>query len=195
MTAPPPDLEAFHLGFVVRDIDAVADRYSRMLGIERWMRRELDVAPSPFNPHITGARLNIAFGRGGRQTFELIQVVEGRTQHSDFLDAHGEGVQHIGFWTSDLKAAVTSAVEQGASIVWALIDERNQGSVQLTPGSSADAIISAMDLERVAYVDPGLTTVQFEFCGPAIGQPIRAWLADELARESQSASSQLSTPG
>jgi hypothetical protein len=54
----------------------------------------------------------------------------------------------------------------------------------LTPGSSAEAIISAMDLGRVAYVDPGIATVQFEFCGPAVGQPIRTWLAEELARES-----------
>ena len=186
MTAPPADLEAFHLGFVVRDVEAVIDRYTRMLGVDDWLRLDVNMPASSFNPRVTAARLNIAFGRGGRQTFELIQVVEGRTQHSDFLEAHGEGVQHIGFWTSDVRAAVASAVAQGASIVSAFIDERSRASVQISPGSSAETILSAVDAGRIAYVDPGLATVQFEFCGPASGQTIRAWIRDAVKKEPMS---------
>ena len=42
MSAPPADLFAFHIGFVVRDVDAVMDRYRRMLGVDLWRVRELN---------------------------------------------------------------------------------------------------------------------------------------------------------
>jgi Glyoxalase/Bleomycin resistance protein/Dioxygenase superfamily len=85
----PPDLVAFHVGIVVRDLHAVMDRYQRMFALEQWHLRE----PQP------GLPLRIAYGgrEGTGLAFELIEPVPGTTsQWSEFLEQRGEGVQHIG---------------------------------------------------------------------------------------------------
>lgn len=176
MSAPPPDLAAYHVGIVVYDLDAARDRYRKMLGIELWRERELQRLRAPWHPRFTDARLRIAFGRGAGLTFELIQVLEGTNQHSEFLQAHGEGVQHIGFWTPDLRASVESALAQGAQLVTGLVDPDGTGSVELTPGSSTEEIIRALDPRGITYVDPGVATVQFEFVGSTAG--LRGWMQE-----------------
>jgi hypothetical protein len=180
MSAPPPELLAFHLGIVVTDLDAVAATYERMLGIDRWHVREVSRQRPPWNDRFTDARLKIAFGRGAGLTYELVQVLEGRTQHTEFLEAHGEGVQHIGFWTQDVRASVRAAVDRGARIVNAMLDENDNAVLQLTPASSNDEIIRALHPGRLAYVDPGSGNIQFEFIGPST--TLRDWLQNDFER-------------
>ena len=180
MSAPPSDLHAFHLGFVVRDVDATMDRYRRMLGVDPWRVRELHRPKAPWAERYTDTHLKVAFGRGAGLTFELIQVLEGRNQHAEFLEAHGEGVQHIGFWTQDVRASVQAAVAQGARIVNALVDPEDRAVVQLTPGSSTDEIVQSLRPDLLAYVDPGLATVQIEYVGSASG--LRDWLQADFER-------------
>jgi catechol 2,3-dioxygenase-like lactoylglutathione lyase family enzyme len=182
VTAPPSDLLAYHLGFVVRDLDAVAERYQRLLGVDRWRSHDLQVARVPWDARSTDARLRVAFGRAAGMTIELIQPLEGRTTHLDFLEAHGDGVQHIGFWTADVRAAVEHAVSQGARITLARYDPASTAFVQLSPGSSLEAIVGSLDPGRVAYVDPGLGGVQLEFVGPAAAPGLRAWMEDDFPR-------------
>ena len=43
----PPDIVAFHVGIVVRDLHAVMDRYQRMFALEHWHLRE----PQPGLPY------------------------------------------------------------------------------------------------------------------------------------------------
>ena len=179
MSAPPPDLLAYHLGIVVHDLDAVAERYTALLGVDDWRRREAVIDWQSFVPGYSPAvRAKVAFGRGPGVTIELIQMVDGVGQHSEFLERHGEGVQHIGFWTPDVRAAVEHAVANGARIISAYMDASNNAVVQLTPTSEPASIIPALDPRMLAYVDPGLGGVQLEFVGPARAQGLKAWLGD-----------------
>jgi hypothetical protein len=182
MTAPPSDLLAYHLGFVVRDLHAAAERYQHMLGVDCWRTRELEVPRLPWDARSTDARLFIGFGRAAAVTIELIQVLEGRTPHLDFLETHGEGVQHIGFYTHDVRAAVEHAVSLGGRITLARYDPNDTVAVQLTPASGMDAIVKSIDPGRIAYVDPGIAGVQFEFVGPAAVPGLRAWMQDDFDR-------------
>jgi Glyoxalase/Bleomycin resistance protein/Dioxygenase superfamily len=93
----PPDLVAFHVGIVVRDLHAVMDRYQRLFA------------------------LDIAYGgrAGTGLAFELIEPVPGEpSQWSEFLEQRGEGVQHIGFWTPDLLGSLQAAVAEGGTLVF-----------------------------------------------------------------------------
>jgi len=180
MSAPPPDLAAFHIGIVVRDLDAALDRYRRMMGIDLWRVHELRRARPPWHERYTDVHFNIAFGRSAGLTFELIQVLEGTNQHTEFLEAHGEGVQHIGFWTPDLRASVESALAQGAQLVNGLIDQNGNAAVQVTVGSGTDDIVRALDVNGISYVDPGVATVQFEFVGSSAG--LRGWMEQDFER-------------
>jgi hypothetical protein len=179
MSSPPPRFVAYHLGFVVRDLDAVADNYRRMLGIDRWRVQERDYQKVPWNDRTTPARLKIGYGAGAGMTIELIQVLAGQTIHSHFLDAHGEGLQHIGFWCADVRVAVERAVKEGATITHAYLDEASNAVVELAPGN-VSAIVSGLDAERVAYIDPGIAGVQFEFVGPGQEARTRDWLQQDF---------------
>lgn len=178
MSAPPPELIAFHYGFVVRDLDAVADRYRQILQVPRWHVKELTLAKSPFKPESTEARLKLAYGHGGGMTIELIQVLEGHCQHSEFLEAHGEGVQHIGFWTTDVRASVEAAVAGGGTVVSAHLDPDSNAIVQVTPGAAPP--ITSIDPRRVAYIDAGIAAVQFEFMGPSASPGLKDWLKEDF---------------
>jgi catechol 2,3-dioxygenase-like lactoylglutathione lyase family enzyme len=181
MTAPPADLLAYHVGFVVRDLEAVADRYSRTLGVQRWLTRELTMPRTPWDARSTDARLRIAFGRSAGLTFELIQVLEGRTPHLDFLEQHGEGVQHIGFWAPDVRAVVERAVKEGGRITLARFDPNGNAEVQLAPGASMDTIAGMLPSDQMAYVDPGLGGVQLEFIGRASAAGMRERMGDDFS--------------
>ena len=181
MTAPPRDLIAYHLGFVVHDLDAVAERYSRMLGVDRWRTHELTIARVPWDPRSTDGRLKVAFGRAVGLTFELIQVLEGRTPHLDFLETHGEGIQHIGLWAQDIRAAAEHAISQGGRLTLARYDDET-AVVQLSPSSSPEAILASLDRARLGYVDPGLGGVQLEFVGPSAPAGLRAWMEEDFER-------------
>jgi catechol 2,3-dioxygenase-like lactoylglutathione lyase family enzyme len=123
MTAP--ELTAYHLGIVVRQLESAMDAYRRMLGITEWRLRD----PMP-----NGGL--IAFGMGGGITFELLQVPEsGNNQLSQFLREHGEGVQHVAFWTEDLQTSVENALAEGAKLVSSVTDASGNASVQLIPAS------------------------------------------------------------
>jgi hypothetical protein len=180
MTAPPGDLVAYHIGIVVHDLQAVADRYQRLLGVDHWRTRELATPRVPWDPRCTDARLSIAFGRAAGLTFELIQVLEGRTTHLDFLEKHGDGVQHIGFWAPDVRAVVERAVKEGGTITMARFDPDGNAEVQLSPGASMESILGVMPRDRLAYVDPGLGGVQLEFVGPVNAGGLREWLTTDF---------------
>ena len=182
MTAPPRDLLAYHVGFVVHDLDAVADRYRRLLGVDLWRRHDLAVPRVPWNPSTTDAHLSVAFGRAAGLTFELIQVREGRTPHVEFLETHGEGIQHIGFWAPDLRTAVQRALAEGGRLTLARYEPDDLAAVQISPGSSLESIVGSLERARLAYIEPGLGGVQLEFVGPAGADGLREWMADDFER-------------
>jgi hypothetical protein len=63
--------------------------------------------------------------------------------------------------------AVTPAVAEGARVVCAFLQDPEHLLIQLTPSSTALEVAQAVNPVRMAYVDPGIATLQFEFCGPA----------------------------
>ena len=180
MSAPPPDLAAYHVGIVVREVDASMERYRRLVGVYPWKVRELRRARPPWRDDFADTRLKIAYGRGAGMTWELIQVLEGTNQHSEYLRTHGEGVQHVGFWTPDLRASVTAALAAGAQLVNGLMDESGAAALQITPRSPLPEVVSALDARGISYVDPGFGSLQLEFVGSSAG--LRAWMGDDFDR-------------
>jgi hypothetical protein len=180
-----PDLRAFHLGIVVRDVERAAAVYSRLLGIDRWRwRQSIQKAPA-WSDWITDAQLKTAYGRGSGQTIELVQVIDGRCTYSKFLEEHGEGVQHIGFWCKNMKTAVEAAVAEGAEILSATIDEQQTALVQLSPRSRTSEVVAALDPGGFAYLDIPLGGVQLEFLGPNVGVTtgLRRFLAEQYEKD------------
>lgn len=163
----PPEIVAFHVGIVVRDLEAVVDRYKRMFGIDRWHVREA----LPDIPQ------RIAYGghEGTGMAFELIQP--GATgQMREFLDEHGEGIQHVGFWTPDLLGSLQAAVDEGGRLVGGgPFEQRDATVVQL---EMPDGQLP----RQLAYIDVGMGTFRFELIGPPADQGLRNWLQEDYPR-------------
>lgn len=173
---------ASHIGIVVHDIEAVGARYRELLGVPRWHVREALSQSPPWSPGAGGGRIRIAFGRTPGQTIELIQPLDGETFASRFLRERGEGMQHLGFWVPDLQVAVREAVERGATLTTAAFRADGSGFAQLTAASPPEALIGSIDIDRPAFVDPGIGGMQVEFVGPASVQRNRTLMGNEFTK-------------
>lgn len=85
------------LGVIVRDMEKAVDYYSSVFGLgpftvyefapdKHWVMEQ----PSP-------VRLRLGKAMWGTIELELIQPIEGNSQHFEFLRVFGEGLPHLGF--------------------------------------------------------------------------------------------------
>jgi methylmalonyl-CoA/ethylmalonyl-CoA epimerase len=62
-------------------------------------------------------QIKTALGIVAGLQIELIQVLEGRTAHVEFMEAHGEGVHHFGIYVEDLEAEIASCAKEGIGVI------------------------------------------------------------------------------
>ena len=139
MTAmSPPRLPGlFHIGWVVRDCTAAQAQLSARLGAgpflsmgdeSRFDQALVHGRPTPFS-------LRIAFGALGGVLLELLQPLDDRSPHAEFLRDRGEGLHHLAYLVADFDeqlAAVREPSPQAALLIdgtgpgnpvrWAYID-------------------------------------------------------------------------
>jgi catechol 2,3-dioxygenase-like lactoylglutathione lyase family enzyme len=95
--APPTPMKITQIAVVVRDIEAALKSYTETLGWGPWsvfdykppLLHDTQVKGEPVEFRMIGAETSVD-GLG----FELIQPVSGPSIYQEFLDTHGEGVQH-----------------------------------------------------------------------------------------------------
>jgi catechol 2,3-dioxygenase-like lactoylglutathione lyase family enzyme len=165
MTAP--DVVAFHLGMVVRDTEATIEMFRKAVGAQTWKTRMFGSPEAP---------IKMTYGGGpGHIAYELFEVLgPGSSMFHIFLEEHGEGVQHIGYWTPDLRASVEAALAAGGRLMNLQADQRS-AVAQVAPGE--------VDLDKlgpITFVNPGLAGVRLEFAGPMSGQGLRDWLGADF---------------
>ena len=107
-----------HIGSVVKDIDRVIEYYSSVFGIGPFEIYD-------FRPHKAWVRgqevrpfeLKIATANVGSANIELIQVIRGEPPHRGFLEVHGEGLQHLGFYVENYDEWKSYIREEGIEIL------------------------------------------------------------------------------
>jgi catechol 2,3-dioxygenase-like lactoylglutathione lyase family enzyme len=95
---PPTPMKITQIAVVVRDMEAALKSYTQTLGWGPWsvfeymppLLHDTQVHGEPVEYRMIGAETSVD-GLG----FELIQPVSGPSIYQEFLDSHGEGVQHI----------------------------------------------------------------------------------------------------
>jgi catechol 2,3-dioxygenase-like lactoylglutathione lyase family enzyme len=93
------------LGYIVSDIEAATAALRKSLGVT-FTRAEGSAALSDKvlyrgKPHAASALLAFADLRGIE--LEIIQPITKNNVFTEFLDAHGSGLHHAGFWIPDLE--------------------------------------------------------------------------------------------
>jgi len=165
-----PEITCFHIAVVVTDVEKAIANYRRYLGDGPWQVRD-------------GLIGRLAYGSAGGQTWELIQPSEtGGTQFHQFRDQYGEGVQHIGFWTPNIRESVEKSLADGARLVSASTDAQGNTAVQLLP--RADVKPEQLDaLSLGAFLDLGFGGWRLEYIGKTAGEKfLKDWLAEEYDR-------------
>jgi len=121
MTEQKPDVllpPVEQVGIVVHDIDSAIEYYSSTFGWGPFQVREAEMTGALYEGRPEDCRLKLAFARSGPIEIELIQVLDGRTPHSEFLKEKGEGLQHLRFRVDDLESALARLSGTGTNPVW-----------------------------------------------------------------------------
>lgn len=102
-----------HLGVIVRDMDKAVEYYSSIFEIgpftvyefapeKHWLREE----PCPM-------KLLIGHAMWSNIELELLQPLEGKSLHKEFLETHGEGFQHLAFHIPDYDEMFDKFIKAG----------------------------------------------------------------------------------
>jgi catechol 2,3-dioxygenase-like lactoylglutathione lyase family enzyme len=107
-----------HIGSVVKDVDRVVEYYSRVFGIGPFEIYDF----RPYKTWVRGQKvqpfeLRIATADVGPAKMELIQVIYGDPPHRGFLEVHGEGLQHLGFYVQNYDEWKSYVREEGIEIL------------------------------------------------------------------------------
>jgi catechol 2,3-dioxygenase-like lactoylglutathione lyase family enzyme len=177
MTAP---IEGFgyHVGIVVNDIEAATARYGALFGGTfrsfEYTKPASRIAERPS----AGARLRLAYGRYGGMTLEFVEPRDAGNTYAVFLERHGPGVHHLGFWVPNLPRAVEAALERGGQVTSATITASGSAAISFSDLTPSDA--AAFVGEPAAFLDIGAGP-ELEFVGPAGVQNLGTLLGDKLA--------------
>ena len=102
------------IGVVVKELDPAMEYYTNTLGLGNF-DRIIDVLPDNnwYMGEKTPVRFRIGQAKWGAMEFELVQPMEGRSIHRDFLNINGEGLHHLGVIVDDYEKIVDSMNKNG----------------------------------------------------------------------------------
>jgi methylmalonyl-CoA/ethylmalonyl-CoA epimerase len=134
---------------VVRDCEAAQRQFAERLGAGPF----LSVGEASFEAALVHGKptpfaLRIAFGALGGVVLELLEPLDDRSPHAEFLAANGEGLHHLAFLVTDFDAKLASvrAADPGTNL---LVDGTGPGNpvrwVYLDGGASRGTVIELLD--------------------------------------------------
>ena len=119
------------IAVVVKSIDETVRFYGDVFGIGPFEIREVEFSNATYYGQKAGYRGKRAFAQLGPVTLELIELIDGKTVHEDFLKKKGEGLHHIGFVVKDLKRCEEEAGKLGLTVIQGFKREDGSGFAYL----------------------------------------------------------------
>jgi methylmalonyl-CoA/ethylmalonyl-CoA epimerase len=121
----------YQIGIVVKDIDETIKYYEREFGFGPFEIRYVDYPTATYYGQVTGYRGKRAFFSLGPIQIELIELVDGKTIHEDFLREKGEGLHHLGFRVDNLEESKKRAEASGYKVIQSFTRPDNSGFAYL----------------------------------------------------------------
>ncbi|WP_114857014.1 VOC family protein [Azospirillum brasilense] len=102
-------------GYVVDDIEAAMDYWSRTLGIGPWFYNErVPIKNYTYRGERYEVHNSVALANSGPLQMELIQTRnDAPSMYRDFLKAGRTGLQHVAYWTENYDADLERLTAQG----------------------------------------------------------------------------------
>jgi len=107
----------YQIGIVVKNIEETITYYEKLFGFGPFEVRYVDYSAATYYGQVAGYRGKRAFFSLGPIQIELIELVDGKTIHADFLREKGEGLNHLGFRVANIEHAKKRAEELGFKII------------------------------------------------------------------------------
>ncbi|HST25731.1 MAG TPA: VOC family protein [Gaiellaceae bacterium] len=107
--------ELFQIAFVVRDLDAALERYTRILGGAPWRIFTFSAAihrEASYRGAATDFSVRLALN-GTSPQCELIEPVRGAGVHAAWLEERGEGFHHVGVLVESVETTVERVAAAG----------------------------------------------------------------------------------
>lgn len=104
------------IGIVVNNIDETVKYYTEMFGFGPYEIKHVDYSDATYYGQPVGYRGKRAFFHLGNIEIELVELIDGKTIHEDFLKECGEGLHHIGFQVESLGESVHKAEQAGFQV-------------------------------------------------------------------------------
>ncbi|MBT2323310.1 VOC family protein [Variovorax paradoxus] len=107
--------EIRQLGYVVPDIEAAMDYWSRTLGVGPWFYNpKVPIENYRYRGEPHAPHNSVALANSGFVQVELIQTRnEVPSMYRDFQQAGRTGLQHVAYWTADYDADLERLLRQG----------------------------------------------------------------------------------
>jgi len=121
--------EIRQLGYVVHDIEAAMDYWSRTLGVGPWFYNpKVPIENYRYRGESHQPHNSVALANSGFVQVELIQVRNDvPSMYRDFLQAGNTGLQHVAYWTSDYDADLARLQAEGfAPVMSGEVGERGR---------------------------------------------------------------------
>lgn len=85
------------IGVVVKDMDRAVTYYSSIFGLGPFTVYDFEPDKHWYMEEPSHLKIRMAKAMWGEIEWEMIQPLEGKSLHQEFLTTHGEGIQHLGF--------------------------------------------------------------------------------------------------
>ena len=110
--------EIRQLGYVVPDIEAAMDYWSRVLGVGPFFYAErVPVVNFTYRGAPSSPVTSVALANSGAVQVELIQQRnDAPTMYRDFVQAKGSGLQHVAYWTQNFDADMERLSARGFKV-------------------------------------------------------------------------------
>lgn len=107
--------EIRQLGYVVHDIEAAMEYWSRTLGVGPWFYNpRVPIENYRYNGEAHVPHNSVALANSGFVQVELIQTRNDvPSMYRDFLQAGRTGLQHVAYWTNSYDADLERLLRQG----------------------------------------------------------------------------------
>lgn len=105
-----------HIGIAVKDCEKAAAWWERVFGVGPFSTDTYVLDASTgfrFKGEPAEALMKASIAYSGKVFIELVEVLEGESPHTEFLDTHGEGIQHIAFSVTDIHQVVADLAPEG----------------------------------------------------------------------------------
>lgn len=102
-------------GYVVHDIEAAMDAWTRTLGVGPWFYMErVPVRDFRYRGEPSPIEVSVALANSGPLQIELIQQRnDAPSMYRDFLAAGRTGLQHVAYWTDDFERDLAASLARG----------------------------------------------------------------------------------